>query len=245
MFSPISNRPTFIAAACLSLLAVAQSPGALIHEYSLDGTLADSLGGPSLVANGGTLNPTDYSFAPNQGLILSNALPNPAEYSILLDFSFSALSGYRRILDFKNRASDTGLYNLNTALNFYTVTTGASVFTPDTPARLVISRDATTELVVGYINGLPQISFTDSGSLAVFSAANAIMHFFIDDLAVQNEASAGSVSEIAIFDTPLAAPDVAALGGPGGSIVPEPGSGLLCLSALAACFAGRVRRSRI
>ena len=245
MSSPIFYRSGVIAAAGLSLIAVAQSSGALIHEYGLDGTLADSLGGPSLVANGGTLNPTDYSFAPNQGLTLSNALPNPAEYSILVDFSFSTLNGYRRILDFKNRASDTGLYNLNTALNFFTVTSGASVFAPDTPARLVITRDATSGLVVTYIDGLPQISFTDSSSLAVFDAGSAIMHFFIDDLAFANEASAGSVSEIALFDTALTGSDVATLGGPGGSIVPEPGSGLLCLSALTACFAGRVRRSRI
>ena len=228
----------FIAAACLSLAAVSQSSGALTHEYSLDGTFADSLGGPSLLPNGGVLNPTDYSFDPNQGLTLSNALTNPAEYSILLDFSFSILNGYRRILDFKNRASDTGLYNLATAVNFYNVASGGAVFAPDTPARLVITRDAATGLVTAYVNGLTQISFIDGSNLAVFDAGNAIMHFFIDDLAAPNEASAGRVSEIAIYDTALPAADVAVLGGP---IVPEPGSGLLCLSGLATCLGARRR----
>lgn len=241
MKTPLRTSLASIVAASLSLAAVLPSSGALTHEYSLDGTLADSFGGPSLLANGGVLNPTDYSFDPNQGIILSDALTNPGEYSILLDFSFTTLNGYRRILDFKNRASDTGLYSLDTALNFYTVTSGGTVFTPNTPVRLVITRDATSSLVTTYIDGLPQFSFLDGSSLAVFDAGSTIMHFFIDDRAVANEASAGRVSEIAIFDAALLAPDVAALGGPGGSIVPEPGSGLLCLSALAACLAGRRR----
>ena len=230
-----------IAAACLSFAAVSQSSGALTHEYSLDGTLADSLGGPSLISNGGVLNATDYSFDPNQGLTLSNALANPAEYSILLDFSFAILNGYRRILDFKNRASDSGLYNLSTAVSFFPVTSGPGVFAPDTPVRLVITRDAATGLVNTYIDGSLQISFTDGLNLAVFDAGNTIMHFFIDDLSFPNEASAGRVSEIAIYDTALPAADVAVLGGPGGPVVPEPGSGLLCLSALAACLGGRRR----
>jgi hypothetical protein len=65
-----------------SLLAVGHSFGALIYHYELDGSLADSPGGPSLVASGGTQTPTEFSFGMNEGFILSNALPNPAEYSI-------------------------------------------------------------------------------------------------------------------------------------------------------------------
>ena len=46
------------------------------HIYELNGSLADSLGGPALVAAGGTLNATNYSFAANQGLSLLNGLAN-------------------------------------------------------------------------------------------------------------------------------------------------------------------------
>ena len=231
-----------LAASCLSLAAVSHSSGALVHDYEIYDSLADSLGGPSLIPNGGTLNAADYSFGPSQGLTLSNALPNPAEYSILIDFSFSSLGGYRRIIDFKNLTSDTGLYNLNSALNFYPVITGPPAFVPDTEVRLVLTRDAVTGVVTGYINGILQISFADGGNLAVFDAGNAIMHFFIDDFSVGGEASGGRVSEIAIYDSPLTPAEVVVLGGPG-PIVPEPGSGLLCLSALAACLGGRLRRS--
>src|SRR4051812_2009214 len=71
----------------------------LTHQYRLDGSYADDLGGPSLVPNGGTLGATRYTFGADQGLSLSNALTNNADYSIELVFQFQDLSSYRRILD--------------------------------------------------------------------------------------------------------------------------------------------------
>jgi hypothetical protein len=79
-----------------------------VRDYELNGTLADSLGGPSLVSDGGTLGPTTYSFGANQGLNLSNAL-NPTNYSIDVYFEFDAVSGYRKIMDFQDRANDNWL----------------------------------------------------------------------------------------------------------------------------------------
>ena len=219
-----------------------QSFGVLIHNYELDSSFADSLGGPSLVANGGTINATDYSFGPNQGLTLSNAFPNPANYSILVDFSLSTLSGYRRLVDFKNGTSDNGLYNLNSALNFYPITTGAAVFAPDVPVRLILTRNSATDLFTGYINGSQQISFTDGGHLSVFDASNVIMKLFIDDNLVGNEASAGRVSKIAIYDSPLTPTQVLALASPPPPAVPEPGSALFGLATLAICLGKRSRR---
>src|SRR5262249_8472628 len=53
-------------------------PSPLIHDYELNNTYADSMGGPSLQPNGGTLSSGSYTFGANQGLTLNNALPNPA-----------------------------------------------------------------------------------------------------------------------------------------------------------------------
>jgi hypothetical protein len=218
----------------------------LTHDYQLNGSLADSLGGPSLVANGGTLNPTNYSFGANQGLSLSNGFTNTADYSIATTFNLANLSGYGRLIDFQNRTSDTGLYNLNTALNFYNITTGAAgAFSPNVDALLVVTRNAGTNAFVGYVNGIQQISFTDSSSLAVFSAPNNIAHFFIDDLVVPNEASAGVVDRIRIYNGALTAAEVAALstGGTGGTTVPEPAGLLLLGSGLAGLAAWRMKRA--
>ena len=130
-----------------------------------------------------------------------------------MDFSFSSLTGFRKILDFQNRASDNGLYNLNGSLDFFPTAAGGSVFSPDVLARVVLTRDLGTNTVRGYVNGAPQITFTDSSSLAVFGAANNIIRFFEDDFATgQAEASAGRATEIQIYNGALTGDQVAALG---------------------------------
>ena len=235
----IKSRPSAIFAArvlvvgLFSLLTSTHLQAALTHLYDLNGSYADAFGGPSLVPNGGSLNATNYTFAANQGLSLSSGLSNSATYSLLLDFSFSDLAGFRKIVDFKDRTSDTGLYNLNAALNFYNVITGpAGAFVPDVVERLVITRDASNTFT-GYVNGVQQISFTDSGSLAIFSGLNSIIHFFRDDTATGGEASAGLVDRIAVYDTPLTAAEVRVLGVPGEISGPTPrvpdGGSALCL----------------
>jgi hypothetical protein len=223
----------------LSGLVMTASGATLTDNYVLSSSLNDTLGGPSLVADGGTQSATGYSFAANQGLNLSSALSNSGDYSILMDFSFSNLAGFRKILDFQNRASDNGLYNLGTALDFFPVSSGGGVFSPDVLARVVLTRDSGTNTVTGYVNGSQQISFNDSGSIAVFGGPNNIIRFFEDDFATgQSEASAGRATEIQIYNGALTSADVRLLGGPGEiptSGVPEPaaltlvGFGLLSL----------------
>jgi hypothetical protein len=228
------NRSISLAAsvALIASLAGAVSAQTVTHIYELNGSYADALGGPALTANGGTLTPTHYAFGANQGPSLSNGLLDAADYSIELLFEFDTTSGYRKILDFKDRASDNGLYNLSTALNFYSGTTGPSGALADNGiAHVVLTRNDTSNLVVGYVNGVQQLSFTDSSDLAVFTGTNNIIHFFRDDFSTgQGEASAGTVDRIRIYDGALSAVQVRDLangGTPPGlppSNVPEPGA---------------------
>lgn len=220
----------------------------LIHSYELNGSLADSLGGPSLVAEGGTLNSDSYSFGPNQGLTLSGAFSTGTatngNYSIEIAFRFSDLSGFRKILDFKNLGSDSGLYILNTAFNFFPEVTGASgAFSPNVNARVVFSRDGASGQVLGYVNAVQQLprptdpSFLDTSSLAVFDATtSSIIRFFEDDnVTGRSEASAGVVDYIRIYDVALTAAQVAALpdvAAPA-AVVPEPAMFLLLGAGLA------------
>jgi hypothetical protein len=228
----------------LSVLAMTASGATLTDNYVLSSSLNDTLGGPSLVADGGTQSATGYSFAANQGLNLSSALSNSGDYSILMDFSFSTLTGFRKILDFQNRASDAGFYNLGTALDFFPVSSGAGVFSNDVLARVVLTRDAGTNNVIGYVNGSQQISFNDSGSIAVFGATNNIIRFFEDDFpTAQNEASGGLATEIQIYNGALTSAEVRLLGGPGEiptSGVPEPAA--LTLVGFGLLSLGLVRR---
>ncbi|MEI7821495.1 MAG: hypothetical protein WCK55_11290 [Verrucomicrobiota bacterium] len=190
----------------------------LIHDYQFNGDFTDSLAGPALVPlNGvGTLNPTNYSFATGQGLSLSSGLPAAGNYSIVADFSFAATGGYQKIVDFKTQTSDSGLYSLGTALNFYPVATGPSgAFAASVTLSLALTRDGVTNQVTGYVNGVPHITFADGSSLAVFTGANNEIRFFIDDnVTGGGEAAAGTVDRIRIYDGALTAADLGAPGIP-------------------------------
>lgn len=205
-------RPTFapgltLAALALVSLAAAGRASAQAHVYTLNNTYADANGGPSLTPSGGTLSASGYTFAPNQGLSLSNALANGGNYSIDLTFSLTDLSGYRKLLDFKNLGSDDGLYLLNGQLNFFPVVTGPTVIAPNQSVTVDLTRNAATQVVTGSLNGVQQFSFTDTGNIAVFDQPGALINFFEDDnVTGQREASGGMVTRITL-NAPPAVPE--------------------------------------
>lgn len=230
----VTNRPImrpfrFAFAALFALSAVAAQASTPSHLYTLNGTFADALGGPSLVANGGTLGATGYTFAANEGLSVAGALQADT-YTIDTRFSFDATSGYRKIIDFSALASDAGFYNLSSQLNFYPVVTGPTVGISDgTTVRVTLSRDGSTGLVSGYLNGALEFSFTDTSGLATFNAAGGVANFYVDDFATgQREAAAGFVDYIAIYDSALAASEIGTLT----PAVPEPAGWAMLLAGM-------------
>lgn len=194
----------------------------LTHLYQLNNTLADSRpGGPSLVSNEGTIGTGGYTFGSNQGPSLSNAI-NSSNYSILMDFSLNDVTGFKKLIDFKDRTLDSGLYNFGGALNFYDVTNNTkNAFANNTLARLVITRD-TLNNFAGYVNGVQQISFKDVDGEAIFGQDN-IIHFLRDDLATKgSESASGLLAKVAIYDDALSADEVKTLGGTTTSISISP-----------------------
>jgi len=226
-------------AAALALsatLAQAQTP---THVYLMNDA-SDALGGPALTTLGGdfTTQAGHYSFSANQGFSIQNAL-NVDVYTIDFVVSLDTLDGYRRLVEFKDLAADTGLYNYNTKLNFYNVATSVDdVFAAGKEARVTLTRDAAGQ-VTGYFNGVQQFQFDDAGGLATFSGANGIAYFFRDDNAVPGEASSGSIDYLSIYDTALTAGDVANLTSP----VPEPATGLLAVAGIGVFALLRRRRA--
>ena len=232
-----------IRAAALIAAAIPAGAATLLHEYSLVNSLADNYGGPSLVSNGGVLSSAGYVFNANHGLSLSGGLLNTGDYSIALNFNFSILSGYRKILDFDNRQLDYGLYTLNSALTFYPITvTNQAVLSPSTSIELVFTRSAATHVVTAFGNGTSLFSVMDTVSPAVFTGPAGIIYFFTDDTAIPGNDPTGSVQRIRIYDGALTASQVATLDAPGVG-APEPAAFTLIGLSLAGLARLRHRRN--
>lgn len=206
-----------VCATSLGLCAPANA--ALIYNFDLNGSYANSAGPGSITPNGGTLGASGYNFGANQGLTINLGGAALNEYAIETRFSFDTTAGYRKILDFLNRVSDTGLYMHSGTLNFYPVVSGSGVFTPGQLDTLRLERTAAGQ-VTGYVNGVQQWTFSDGGGLAAFAPGNNI-NLFMDDFATgQGEASAGYVDFVRVFDT---------ANGVIGGAVPEPSAWALMI----------------
>src|SRR5581483_813217 len=107
-------------------------PG-LTADYQFQGSLGSSCcSAPELLTLGTTGFAMDrvngpertvMTFTEGSGLRLSPASSVIASdtYTIAVLFRFATVSGFRRIIDFKDWATDSGLYIHNNALEFYTV----------------------------------------------------------------------------------------------------------------------------
>lgn len=177
------------------------------HNYPINGSLADSLGGPSLVSLGGSVLPTRYDFEAGGGLSLSGAI-HPESYRIDMVFELERTSSWRKIIDFKNLGSDNGLYVLDGQFVFY----GSGANQSDNqvgPAGAVeafetytlsLRRDAASDLVELYLDGVLQLSFEDTLHAAVFDTTGNIIYFMRDDNVTGNEHAIGSIESIVIHD---------------------------------------------
>lgn len=239
-----------------SLVAAGPANSALIHDYELNGSLADSLGGPALVANGGTIGASVYTFGKNQGLELAySALTTTSTYSIQMDFELNTFNGYRKLIDFNSLATDDGFYFYpNNAIGFYNEGEGSTAVTTPTFVSVLLTRDGTTNTLDGYLNGILQFSDADTSGLGVFRGSDSFIHFFEDDAATgNNEATSGSVDCILVYNTALSAAAAANLAACGSAVTPPPPPppgvpepGLLSLVALggATLIASRRRKTR-
>jgi hypothetical protein len=231
-----------------SLGAALPAKAAVVANYQFQNTLASTiptapdlvpfvLGSYAPAIIGGTPT-TVYNFGQDEGLSLDTTELISDNYTIAALFSFDDISGYRKILDFKNLTSDTGLYTLGGQLNFYNEAIDGPTVGPGTFFEALLTRDSSTKLVSAYFDGTPVFSFTDSADLAVISTDN-LLNIFQDDLAVPGENSSGSVAGLRIFNNVLKDAEVAALDLHTPSAVPGP----LPLFGAAAAF-GWSRRLR-
>jgi hypothetical protein len=223
--------------ACISattiLAGAASIAGADTFTYELNGSYAESNGGPSLVPYGGTLTPNGYNFGINEGLSLSGTGAFDV-YSIDIRFYFDNVSasfnGFQRILDFQNRTSDSGLYDSGGALQLYAtggsgdpqaITNNRQAFTNGTTADLVVTRNA-SGLFSAFVIGQGGFSVMDMDGATRFSGPDNIIYFFMDDfVSLSNfpnspEAGTGFIDRIQVTTPAAAVPGpIAGAGLPG------------------------------
>jgi hypothetical protein len=199
-----------------------------LHEYPLHDDYADLFGGPDLVPQGGSFVGSRYQFAPNQGLRADAVVPRDV-YTIDMMLSFDELDGWNKIVDFEDLGPDTGLYTYKTGVQYVIIPmvdflTSQPRFTPSSPRRLTATRDASGTAAV-YVDGVialgarggspdppmtpttTPVTFDDTMNIAAFSSDRA--WFFMDDTATNDEAGAGTVERIRIWDIALTAEQVA------------------------------------
>lgn len=187
----------------------------LVHLYEFESGLGDTLGGPDITANGGVVGGGEYSFGLNQGLTLDTGVELASNYSIGLRFTFAnSIAGFKKLIDFKDRESDAGVYSIDQSVGFLGIggSVDAVIF-PNTVIEFVVVRDELTKMFHGYINGspIPQFSLVDPVGLSFAHnpGTAARFHFFMDDVvSTFSEAFSGTVDEIRFWDGPLSAEDI-------------------------------------
>ncbi|HEX8550226.1 MAG TPA: NosD domain-containing protein [Abditibacteriaceae bacterium] len=178
----------------------------------------------------GTAAPTRvYRFDDNSGLQLAPARPTLGNgtYTLAIIARLDDVTGYNRLVDFTNGKGDSGFYVLNQKLNLFPDGSG-SAGSP-TVDRNVFYQWVFTREVSGttraYVNGVPSFVFSDTNGDAALSADN-IMRLFRDDDTIADEASAGAISRLRIWDGALTPAQVGALDGN-----PRYGAGIVVVAA--------------
>ena len=184
-----------------SLIPPPTVPPKLARDYQFAKTLADATNqGPALTALNGSVSDASYEFAAGNGLRLDRTGVTD-HYTLELTFRLDEVEGWRKVVDFRAREEDAGLYVYEGQLQFYGHETGGRI-EPGKDYHIRLERDRTTRAVRVSINGVPAFEFVDTEGAAVF--ADGVGYFFVDDSSTDGaEASGGSLKRLRIWDGPL------------------------------------------
>lgn len=188
-------------AAALGAVLPATAQAAVLFNFELNGSYANSAGAGNITANGGSLGANGYSFGANQGLTIDLSGGSLTEYAIETRFSLSNITNYRKLIDFANRSQDAGLYNNSGRLAFFNrAHTTTATIAADQMATVRLERTAAGQ-VTGFVNGVQQWTFQDAAGLAAFTPGRNV-NLFLDDGQVGGESSGGYVDYVRVFSAP-------------------------------------------
>lgn len=177
----------------------------LLSQFNFDNTFSDNTGNSECTAFN-TLNPSFsggiYSWETDPGsnggglrIAIPDAIFTENDFSMAIDFSYSVISGYRKILDFSEMQSDQGLY-VNDQLRLYSGGNyGPTSFVADSMHRILITRDGANDTTRVYLyNGstLQEESKVFDGTMdfvPLLIGAERVFYLFVDDSTTMSEFS--------------------------------------------------------
>jgi hypothetical protein len=199
--------------------AQAANAQALRADYQFQNTLESSVPGAPPLTNLGnnsfTADTVDGApraalrFARDNGVALPSAtgVMSSGSYTIVVLFRFDQVSGFRRIIDFRNGASDEGAYVEDGHLK---QGDRSDNIRANTYVQVVYTRDGSVASQRGYVDGRLVFRGTTPGVYDLALLGDTL-RFFRDDNEFPNEASAGAVARIRVYDGALSESQVAAL----------------------------------
>lgn len=215
------------------------------HSYVFGSGFADS----DVSWTNASLSSTGIDVFWDGQVNISNVVSSP-EYSLDFQISLNRTDWQRKVLDFKNLSSESGVYVDFGRLGFADATgtyvtplsSSPTEISVDSPVRLTFTRTS-AGLFSAYVNGTAQFSFDDAANLATFSTTATL---FRDDSAICGYCqTGGSLTYLNVYDSALSAREVASLGGSVTPAVPEPETlALVAAGLLTAVSLGRRRQNK-
>lgn len=186
-------------------------------EYGFQGTLESSTAGASrllqVVPGAGTyqvvkvdrVDRTVWTFPAGDGLRgkIAKPLKRSDEYTIAMLVRLDDVTGYRRLIDTSDGALDEGLYVAEGKLNFFPGGIGSDpVIAAGRWVQVVMTRDRKGK-VRAYVNGALQLSFQDTGNLAVVTTD--FIRYLSDNTSACpcDENTGGQIARLRVFPKPL------------------------------------------
>ncbi|APF19568.1 hypothetical protein Calab_0044 [Caldithrix abyssi DSM 13497] len=155
---------------------------------------------------------------PGGGLTLDLTLDNIGDYSVGIRVEYETVTGYRKIIDYKNEASDNGLYFLDGVLKFFGSgsPSGTKTILANTMYDIIITRDGLTDTYTAYLvdtdgTVTEEFSFNDQGEGEPFNVGGGISRFgfFYDDQATNSEwTTGGKIYSMKVWDRVLSANEI-------------------------------------
>lgn len=207
-FQRLASLFSFAVGACV----IAHASPTLVHLYTFNGNLNDSVGSVALQNNsGGVVGSGVFTFGANQGPTLVAESSLATNYSIGLQFSLTFgqnggdLDGnpWTSILNLSNLSQDTlNQYLLVGQPVFYPITSqGSDVVPNNTTVDMLLTWDGTNYR--SYLNGNLENSFTNPGlANAAIVGGNSVFQFFQDD-GHSAESTPGSLYQLRVWNGAL------------------------------------------